>query len=452
MKRNILVLEDDRILNRLIVDHLGTMGHNAHGVMTWASAREYLETHEPKLVLMDVQLPDADGLKILPQLTAAQPVVIITAFASVKDAVKAMKAGASEYLIKPLSLDELELFVERTLKNAALQEDHFFVRNRLNRRDQKTMIGDSEALHSTDELVNAVAPSDMTVLIEGESGAGKELVARAIHDRSSRSDRNFVAVDCCTLQESLFESEVFGHEKGAFTGADRQKKGLIEGAEGGTLFLDEIGEIGAATQAKMLRVLETGQFRRVGGTRDLQANVRVVAATNRNLMEMSNTGEFRTDLFYRLSAFMIQVPPLRQRRKDIPALVAHFIQNHDFSRRINKAATATALKQLIAYDWPGNIRELKNVVERAIILSGDQKRIGPEHLMFHSNGTNTDAEFALTFDHEPTLAEIERAYIGTLVERYSGNRSAIAKRLGVSERNVYRLLDKYGCKDVKVCI
>jgi DNA-binding NtrC family response regulator len=447
VKREILVLEDDRVLNRLLVGHLNTMGHIAHGAASWAEASQYLAAHEPKLVLMDVQLPDSDGMQILPQLVPSQPVIVMTAYGSVQDAVTAMKAGATEYLVKPVRLDELELVVERVLENAALREDHLFVKNRLSRRCDKSMIGSSAALHTVYSLIDAVAPSDMTVLIQGESGTGKELVARAIHDRSPRAERNFVAVDCCTLQENLFESEVFGHEKGAFTGADKQKKGLIEGAEGGTLFLDEIGEIGAATQAKLLRVLETGQFRRVGGTRDLQANVRVVAATNRNLEAMSQKGTFRADLYYRLGAFLIDVPPLRERRKDIPGLVEHFILNHDFSRRINKSVTGTAMKRLIAYDWPGNIRELKNVVERAMILSGERRIIGPEHLAFHGETNAAEIGFALKFDHEPTLSEIEQVYFRLLMERYSGNRAMIAKRMGISERSVYRLVDKYGADD-----
>ena len=449
MKRTILVLEDDRILNRLLVDHLNKMGHLAYGATTWREASQYLTTHEPKLVLMDVQLPDSDGMKILPELVAAQPVIVMTAYGSVQDAVRAMKEGATEYLVKPVRLDELELVVERALENAALREDHLFVKNRLSHRCDKAMVGDSAALRSVYALIDAVAPSDMTVLIQGESGTGKELVARAIHDRSPRSERNFVAVDCCTLQENLFESEVFGHEKGAFTGADKQKKGLIEGAEGGTLFLDEIGEIGAATQAKLLRVLETGQFRRVGGTRDLQANARVVAATNRSLETLSRKGEFRADLYYRLGAFLIDVPPLRERRMDIPPLVGHFIQHHDFSRRINKSVTSTAMKRLIAYDWPGNIRELKNVVERAMILSGDRRTIGPEHLAFHGEANAAEVGFALRFDHEPTLSEIEMVYFRMLMERYSGNRAMIARQLGISERSVYRLIDRYAPRNVK---
>jgi transcriptional regulator with PAS, ATPase and Fis domain len=305
------------------------------------------------------------------------------------------------------------------------------------------MIGQSQALEDIKQLIDDVAPSDLTVLILGESGSGKELVARAIHQRSDRSDRNFVAVDCCTLQENLFESELFGHERGAFTGADKLKKGLIEGAGNGTLFLDEIGEISASIQAKLLRVLETGKFRRVGGTKDLSANVRIVAATNRNLKEMSETGDFRQDLYYRLEAFNISAPPLRERRDDIPPLVDHFIRNHSFSCRINKFFTKDAIRKLVAYDWPGNVRELKNVVERAIILSRDKKTIRAEHLTFGNVEASPVFNLNVSFDRDPTLTELEQAYLRTMLDKHAGHRALVAQTLGISERHVYRLIQKY---------
>jgi DNA-binding NtrC family response regulator len=445
MSTEILTIEDDHLLNGLVSEHLGRLGYHVLQGHTWAEARGHLERSEPKLILMDVRLPDADGLKVLPDLAADHAVIVLTAYGSVRDAVQAMQAGAAEYLVKPLSLDELELTVQRTLETAALREDHQFCKRRLQATiGPRRMVGDSAALQQTYELIAAVAPSEMTVLIQGESGVGKELVARALHEHSPRSARNFVAVDCCTLQEKLFESELFGHERGAFTSADRQKKGLIEAAEGGTLFLDEIGEIEPSIQAKLLRVLETGRFRRVGGTKDLNANIRVVAATNRNLEERSRRGDFRLDLFYRLSAFVIETPPLRERREDIPDLTRFFIEHNDFSRRINKAVTRTAMRQLMAYDWPGNVRELKNVVERAIILARGKKQIGPEHLTFSGTKTRQEPLVNLSFDHEPTLEEIEKAYLGTLLTRHDGRRSSVARAMGISERNVYRLIRKYG--------
>jgi DNA-binding NtrC family response regulator len=444
--QSLLIIEDDTFLNQTLVDVLSQMGYQTHGVTTLALAREYLSKHEPALVILDGRLPDGDGMEMLPQLHELCPTILLTAYGSVKNAVEAMKAGAAEYLVKPIDLDELEMVVQRVLETAALRQDYQFCKSQMNRSHQrnKILIGHSQALREVQRLIQAVAPTDMSVLILGESGTGKELIARELHQSSERNQRNFVALDCCTLQEKLFESELFGHERGSFTGAQKQKKGLIEGADGGTLFLDEIGEIEAPIQAKLLRVLETGHFRRLGGTKDLTADVRILAATNRDLEKMSRRGEFRLDLYYRLSTFVISVPPLRKRRNDISSLVEHFIQNHSFSRRINKTFSEAAIKSLVAYDWPGNIRELKNVVERAIILSGNHKQILPEHLTFSSTANNAPLVVQLSYEHEPTLEEIEKNYLETLLEKYSGHRAKIAGVLGISERHTYRLLKKYG--------
>ncbi len=445
MRKDILVIEDDEVLNRLIIEHLERMGYAAQGAINWSDAEKYFHEEEPDLVLMDVRLPDNNGMEMLPRLTVEHPVIVITAYGSVKDAVQSIKFGAADYLVKPINLDELEVVVKRALENAALKADHTFVKQRIQARDsKKLMVGQSPAMREVHNLIDAVASTDMTVLIQGESGVGKELVARTIHTRSHRGKRHFVAVDCCALHEKLFESELFGHERGAFTGADRQKKGLIEGAEDGTLFLDEIGEIDLALQAKLLRILETGMFRRVGGTKDLKANVRIVAATNRNLEVSSRNGDFRSDLYYRLSAFVITVPPLRNRREDLQELVAHFIRNHDFSRRINKTLTAPALRTLTAYDWPGNIRELKNSIERAIILSNEKGKIRREHLAGCITNNDYEDTINLFFDYEPSLDQIEQHYLQLLLKKYSGHRSTVAKTLGVSERNIYRLIDKHG--------
>jgi len=445
LAQNLLIIEDDMILNQTMVDILSRMGYQTHGVTTLAQAREYLSKHEPALVILDGRLPDGYGMEILPQLKEICSTILLTAYGSVKNAVEAMKAGAAEYMVKPIDLDELEMVVKRVLDNATLRQDYQFCKSQMNRTLQrnKAIIGHSPALREVQKLIQAVAPTGMSVLVQGESGTGKELIARELHQSSERNQRNFVALDCCTLQEKLFESELFGHERGSFTGAQKQKKGLIEGADGGTLFLDEIGEIEAPIQAKLLRVLETGHFRRLGGTKDLSADVRIVAATNRDLEKMSRSGDFRLDLYYRLSTFVIKVPPLRERRDDIPSLLEHFIQNHSFSRRINKTFTDEALKSLVAYNWPGNIRELKNVVERAIILSGNQKPIHPEHLTFSNSPDNAELEVQLSYDHEPTLEDIEKSYLQQLLTKYSGHRAQIASVLGVSERHTYRLLKKH---------
>ena len=446
MKPPILVVEDDTTLNRLIVRQLEKAGYAPTSVVRWSEAESHLAKYEPALIITDVRLPDGDSLALLPQLAEAYPVIVLTAFGSVRNAVEAMKQGAADYLLKPVGLEELLLSVERTLENSLLRRENQFCKSQLSARDARKnlMVGDSAALQEVLRLIEAVGVDEISVLIQGESGTGKELVAKAIHNNSPRAKRSFVAVDCCTLQEKLFESELFGHEKGAFTGAARQKKGLIELAEGGTLFLDEVGEIEGAIQAKLLRILETGQFRRLGGTKDLAADVRVVAATNRNLQAMVDEGSFRADLYYRLNGFDLTVPTLRERRDDIPALAEHFIRNHSFSRRIEKRLSGAAKRRLIAYDWPGNIRELKNIIERAIILSRDKPIIGPEHLTFGSTTQRSCASVTMSFDHNPTLDELESEYLALQLKKFSGRRAEVASTLGISERSIYRMIKRFG--------
>ena len=447
---NILIVEDDTVLNGLLVKTLRNAGYHVDSVTRLAEARDYLNTHEPTLILLDGRLPDGNGMDLFNEINNLIPVVLMTAYGSIREAVSATKAGIAEYLVKPIDLDELELTIQRVLETVTLRQECQFYKTQFQHQQVKTMtmVGKSQAIQKVHNLIQKVAPTNMSVLIHGESGVGKELVAAEIHKHSLRSHRNYVALDCCSLQEKLFESELFGHERGSFTGADRQKKGLIEGADGGTLFLDEIGEIEPTIQAKLLRVLETGRFRRLGGTKDLSADVRIVAATNCNLEEMSQKGTFRLDLYYRLSGFVITIPSLRERREDIPLLVEHFLNNHCFSRRINKKITPTAMKELISYDWPGNIRELKNVVERAIILAGSNPYITPENLTFSiTTSHKKDRGFELSFDHEPTLEEIEQHYLKLLLKKYSGHRSRVAEAMGISERHTYRLLKKYGLSE-----
>jgi DNA-binding NtrC family response regulator len=439
----LLIIEDDQLLNRLLGEQLASAGYRVQGVHSLAEAEAWLKGHECQLILTDMRLPDGSGLERLPTLAEQAPVVMLTAYASVQDAVQAIQLGAAEYLVKPVNPDELRVVVARALENARLREAYGFCK-RLKSRSEKTLVGDSPALNAMKDILSAVAPTDVTVLVQGESGSGKELVARALHDQSGRAKASFVALDCCTLQEKLFESELFGHERGSFTGAERKKKGLIEAAAGGTLFLDEIGEIEPAVQAKLLRVLETGQFRRLGGVKDLNANARIVAATNRDLESMSREGGFRADLFFRLSAFIIEVPPLRERRTDIPDLCRNFLAKLPFPNREKKSFSPAALEQLSAYDWPGNVRELRNVVERAIILSRDAEEILPTHLAFGSPRGEARHDGGVAFDGEPTLEEIERQYLERLLDKYQGHRSKIARVLGVSERNVYRMIKRHG--------
>ena len=367
MNPSVLVVEDDPTLNRLLVKELRKAGYELDSASSWQEARERIAAFAPNLVLLDVNLPDATGFGPLSEIAGTRPVVMLTAYGSVHQAVEAMRLGAADYLVKPVNLDELELVIRGALERSRLQAQSALARGDAG----LAMIGESAAMQMLRQTIREVGASDVTVLIQGESGSGKELVAQALHSASRRRGESFVAVDCCTLQEALFESELFGHERGAFTGADRRKAGLIEAAAHGTLFLDEIGEAGPAIQAKLLRVLETGRFRHVGATTDLRSDARIVAATNRNLQQRSRDGQFREDLYYRLSAFVIQVPPLRDRRDDIDLLAAHFIASRRQAQGLSPAwLMPDALARLVAYDWPGNVRELRNVIERALILLG----------------------------------------------------------------------------------
>jgi len=440
--RRILVVEDDSTLNRLLLDQLSRIGFIVRGAGSRQQALEILEDFEPDLAILDMRLPDTKGMEFLPELHRSCPVVILTAYGSIDQAVRAVKAGAAEYLIKPVSPASLELAVTRALENAELKRKAEFWQSKAKPESGSKMIGSGATFGKVRQMIGLVAPAETTVLIEGESGVGKELVAGAIHEQSPRADQHFVTIDCCTLQETLFESELFGHEKGAFTGAERKKEGLVEVAERGTVFLDEIGEISPVIQAKLLRVLETGKFRRLGGTKDLTADVRFVAATNRSLQEMVEDGSFRSDLFYRLSAFNIQVPSLRKRKGDITQLALHFLETRQFQRSIKKVLAPATIKTLTKYNWPGNVRELKNVIERGILMSANSPRILPEHISLPKTSGKKSSAVDLSFSHEPTLDEVRDIYLTHLLEAHNGNRKEVAKTLGISERNTYRLIKK----------
>jgi len=443
MKKQVLIVDDDRVFNRLLVEQIADLGLDCVGALNWKEASQILLEAEPDLIFLDLKLPDADTPKLVETLSAQYPIVVLTGYGSIRNAVSLIQAGAVEYLTKPVGLDELEIIIRRELDRAELRSRNAFYRRQLESRRPGPLVGNSPAMHEVFDLIEAVAPTDATVLIQGESGTGKEMVAQALHRSSARHGREMVTVDGGTLQETLFESEIFGHERGAFTGADRQKKGLIEEAEGSTLFLDEIGETSPAIQAKLLRVLETNSFRRLGGTRTLRADVRFVVASNRELGDMSEAGSFRSDLYFRLASFVIRVPPLRERRDDIPLLAEHFLQR--FARGIERKLTPDALRLLTDYDWPGNVRELRNLVERAVILAGRDGRIRPEH--FGPLVARRADAVVLAFDHEPGLDEIEKDHLRRTLLRHGGNRAKAAAVLGISERNIYRLIRKHDLGD-----
>jgi len=443
--KHLLLIEDDVTLRRLILQRLERADYAVTGVESWSEAKTALANLQPSLILLDVRLPDANGLEKLPKLKEIAPVVVITAFGSINDAVRAIRSGAIDYLIKPINPDTLEAVIERALETSSIRRSYEFLRDEA-RRKTPTLIGSSRGLREVRKQIELLAPSQATVLILGESGVGKELVARAVHDASPRSAAIFTAVDCATLQDTLFESELFGHERGAFTGADQKKEGLVEVSEGGTVFLDEIGDLPLSQQVKLLRVIETGRFRRVGGTRDIACDVRFVAATNRDLLAMSQDGSFRRDLYYRLSALVLDVPPLRDRRDDIVEIAELFIVTRSFDRQIDKVLTPEAAAVLQTYDWPGNARELRNVIERALLASRNEQDIKVEHLGLPQTVTdravasNPKSRVELRFTNEPTLDEVRNAYLRIVAERRKGNRSDIARTLGISERSVYRIL------------
>ncbi len=438
-KKTLLIIDDDVVFNSLLRRQIESMGFSSVGAGTWAEAQQKLREIEPDAIILDFKLPDSDATRILAEIRNQYPVIVLTGYGSIPNAVNAIREGAADFLTKPVNVDELEMTVRHVLETAELRESNQFYRNQLAARRPGPMIFDSSAMREVQAMVDAVGPTDTTVLILGESGAGKELVAQAIHDRSPRCHRELVAIDGSGLQENLFESELFGHERGAFTGADRQKKGLIEEAAGSTLFLDEIGDIGAAIQAKLLRVMETSTFRRLGGNKTLTADARFVAATNRDIEAMGRSGSFRSDLYFRLSRFVIAVPALRSRREDIEPLARHFLSL--LTRTAPMTLAPDGLKLLQAHDWPGNVRELRNAMERAIILARPGTQVRAEHLAFIPRAHS--GETVLRFGQEPTLEQIERDYLKQVMARYGGNRQKTATVLGISERHVYRLIEKY---------
>jgi DNA-binding NtrC family response regulator len=428
---NLLVVDDDPGFRSLLETILAGEGYQVATAATAAEALRALDQRQFQLVVSDLRLPDGSGVNVLRRvkdISPATPVIMITAFGTVATAVEAMKLGALDYLGKPLSSpDELRMVVRRALDQAATERERQFLREQdAGRFACRAMVAeDARMLHAL-ELVRKVAPTNATVLILGESGTGKELVARCIHNNSARAQRVFVPVNCAALSPTLIESELFGHEKGAFTGAAGQHAGRFERAHGGTLFLDEIGELDLPLQAKLLRVLQDRTFERVGGTRQISVDVRIIAATNRDLRQRVAAGQFREDLFYRLSAFPVALPPLRERPADILRLARHFLG------RTRVRLTAAAEQALTAYSWPGNVRELENMMERVAILC---------------EGEVTAAD--LPFPHETgpkpvAMRDIERQAIEAALRAHQGNRTHAAKQLGISLRTLQYRLKEYG--------
>jgi DNA-binding NtrC family response regulator len=437
-----VLLVDDEESFRIIADEeLRHAGYAFETAGTLAEARHRIAERSFDVIFLDLRLPDGNGLDLIPEIHASYPatqVVVLTAFGTVQEAIRAMKQGAFDFLAKPCTLGQIEAVLEKAVQMQALARENVALQRDVDRlKPSDRIVGATTQLQEVMGLISRVAGTDSTVLIRGESGVGKELVARAVHRASRRARRPFVVVDCASLHENLLQSELFGHEKGAYTGAIRLKHGLFEVADRGTLFLDEIGEVTPALQVKLLRVLETGVFRRVGGTADVSVDVRVIAATNRDLEEMMRSGAFREDLYYRLNVFSIPIPPLRERRQDIPLLVEHFIRSSGVVARRGVSVDPDAMRVLERYDWPGNARELQNVIERALILSdGDALQPAQLPIVLRSTPVRTADPPGMRM----TLAEAERRYIRQVLAECNGHRQKAARILGISERNLYRKL------------
>jgi DNA-binding NtrC family response regulator len=443
---NILIVDDEKIMQ----DSCEQILKKEHYKVKVASdGKEALRRFKEELfhvVLLDIRLPGIDGIEVLARIKEENPetpVIIMTGFASIESAVDALKSGAFDYLSKPFTPEELRISVKKALENRQKFFEGIYLRKELERQIKFDMVlGKSDGMKEVMDIVKRVSPSESTVLITGESGTGKELIAREIHKHSLRQDAPFVVVDCGALVETLFESELFGHVKGSFTGAHVTKHGRFEVANSGTIFLDEISNISLSIQANLLRVIQEREVMRIGSSKPIKVDVRLIAATNENLAECVKKGKFREDLFYRLSVVPLHLPPLRERKEDIPLLIEHFLQK--YSRRTKKQIVGLSqdvLEALMQYDWPGNIRELENTIERAVVLSrGDEIEL--DALVYH--GISSGSSLLSPIDGKyRSLEEVEKEYIKTVLHARHGNKSQAAKVLGIDRKTLLTKIKKY---------
>ena len=453
-KVNIMVVDDEEIVRDSLTSWLEEDGYHVEAVESGKRALERLPERAWDLMLVDLKMPGMDGIQLMDEVHKASPemlVIIMTAYATVDTAVKAMKKGAYDYFVKPFNPDDISLTIRKIVDHHKLVQENEFLRRELKKQYKlRDMISKNEKMLEIFDLARTVAQSSSTVLIQGESGTGKELLARAIHDESPRMDAPFISVSCASLTESLLESELFGHEKGAFTGATVLNRGKLELAKDGTLFLDEIGDISLKLQMDLLRVLEQREFRRVGGSELIPINSRIIAATNRDLAAAIAEERFRADLYYRLNVISIHIPPLRERREDIPLLAAHFIrrQNAKFGTSV-KGFSPEALATAAAYAWPGNVRELRNVVEGSLALeSGDfiGREVLSQFIEVPGRGGESEVGAADGSGFATAFNRFEEEYFRALLRRTRGSAEAAAAEAGINLATLYRKIKKHGIR------
>jgi DNA-binding NtrC family response regulator len=445
-KANILIIDDEEAIRDSFSQVLKREGYGVKAAKDGREGLRFFKEEFFHVVLLDLKLPGLDGMGILSKIKEENPetpVIIITGFATIESAVEAMKREAFNYLAKPCSPGELRHIVKRALGSRKVYFENIYFREELEKKSEFDMvIGKSKTIEKVLDIVRRVSPSESTVLITGESGTGKELLAREIHNHSPRKNAPFVVVDCGALVETLFESELFGHVKGSFTGAYETKHGRFEVANGGTIFLDEISNIGINIQAKLLRVIQEREVTRIGSAKPIKVDVRILAATSENLADLVRKEKFREDLFYRLSVVPIHLPLLRERKEDIPFLVDHFLQKYNKRARKSINSISPAVKKaLMDYDWPGNIRELENTIERAVVLSKEDE-IELEDLMYHGISASTSL-FHPAGKKYKTLDEIEMEYIKIVLQAQHGNKSKTAKILGIDRKTLLTKVKKY---------